>query len=59
MALIKMKDGTMVHACVKPGETLTEEDEAAIAEYVQFCRDRKEKKEQQLANRTKQPRAGV
>ena len=42
---IKMTDGTVVLANVKPGEALTDEEKAAIAEYVQFCRDRKARRE--------------
>jgi hypothetical protein len=49
-----MKDGTVVLANVKSGETLTEQDKEIIAEWVQFCRDRKaarEAKEQRKRNR--------
>lgn len=41
---IKMKDGSVVIANVKTGETLTEEDKAAIAEYVLFCHERNARK---------------
>lgn len=51
---IKMKDGTVVLANVKPGETLTEADKQAIAEYVQFCRDRRAKKRERSAKEQKQ-----
>lgn len=42
---IKMADGTVVLANLKPGATLTDEEKQAIAEYVQFCRDRRAKRE--------------
>jgi len=38
---IKLPDGTVVLAMVAPGAKLTDEDKAALAEYIQFCRDRK------------------
>lgn len=38
---IKMDDGTVVLASVKPGAVLTEEDKRVLAEFVQFCRDRR------------------
>jgi hypothetical protein len=41
---IKMADGTVILANVKPGETLTEEDKRILAEYVEFCRERRRKK---------------
>ena len=41
---IKMKDGTVILANVKPGAKLTDEDKKIIADWVQFCRDRKAKK---------------
>jgi hypothetical protein len=47
---VKMPDGTIVLANVKDGETLTDEDKRAIAEWVQFCRDRKAKKEKKHEN---------
>lgn len=47
---IKMADGTVVLANLKPGPALTEEEKQAIAEYVQFCRDRRAK-EQRKRNR--------
>jgi len=42
---IRMKDGTVVLANMKPGAKLTEEDERIIAEWVQFCRDRRAKEQ--------------
>ena len=42
---IKMKDGTVVLANVRPGCKLTAEDKLALAEYVQFCRDRRAKRD--------------
>ena len=51
---IKMPDGTVVLADVKRGQRLTESDKAALAEWVQFCRDRRaqrEAKEQRDRNR--------
>jgi hypothetical protein len=41
MSVIQMADGTRVLACVKPGQMLTEEDKRILAEWVQFCRDRR------------------
>ena len=52
---IVMEDGTTVLAMVKPGAVLTEEDKRILAEWVQFCRNRKAKrlaKEQRERNRT-------
>lgn len=40
---VPMPDGTVVLANMKPGEKLTDADKQAIAEWVQFCRDRREK----------------
>ncbi len=40
-----MADGTIVLANVKPGAKLTENDKKALAEYVQFCRDRAAEKQ--------------
>lgn len=48
---IKMDDGTTVLANVRRGMTLSEEDKKAIAEWVEFCRERRWK-EQQKQNRT-------
>jgi len=51
---VKMADGTVVLANVKEGETLTDEDKKAIAEYVQFCRNRRAKRlEKANGKRTK------
>jgi hypothetical protein len=50
---IRMEDGTVVLANVKPGETLTELDKKILADWVQFCRDRAAKrsaKEQRKRN---------
>lgn len=50
---IRMEDGTTVLANVKPGAKLTEADKQAVAEWVQFCRDRKaarDRKEQRERN---------
>lgn len=47
---IKMKDGTTVLAMVKPGMKLTEQDKQVLAEWVQFCRERRAK-EQKKRNR--------
>ena len=55
---IKMADGTVVLANVKKGETLTEEDKQVIAEYVQFCRDRKAKKLHAASKRAARKRIG-
>lgn len=38
---IKMADGTLVLADVKKGATLTENDKQVLADWVQFCRDRR------------------
>jgi len=38
---IKMPDGTIVLVDVKPGAKLTERDQKALAEWIQFCRDRR------------------
>lgn len=46
---IRMADGTVVLANLKPGAALNEEEKSAIAEYVQFCRDRKAKKKRKCA----------
>lgn len=37
---IRMKDGSVVLANMKPGAKLTAQDERTLAEYAQFCRDR-------------------
>lgn len=42
---IKMADGTVVLANVVPGQKLTEEDKRVLAEWVQFCRDRRSKEQ--------------
>lgn len=39
---IRMDYGTTVLAMVKPGSKLTENDRKIIAEYAQFCRDRRD-----------------
>ena len=49
--VIKMADGSTVLANVKPGETLNDEEIAAIAEYVQFCRDRSAKTKAKLKDK--------
>jgi hypothetical protein len=36
-----MPDGTVVLANIKKGEILTDTDKQAIAEWVQFCRERR------------------
>ncbi len=53
---IRMKDGTVILANLKPGAKLTEEDERSIAKSVQFCRDRRAK-EQRKRNASLLPRA--
>jgi hypothetical protein len=40
---IKMPDGTVVLANVKKGQVLTAKDRQVLAEWVQFCRDRRAK----------------
>jgi hypothetical protein len=45
-----MQDGTVVLADVKKGAVLTDEDKRVLAEWVQFCRDRRAK-EQRKRNR--------
>ncbi len=42
---IKMEDGTTVLAAMKPGAVLTDEDKRVLAEWVQFCRDRRAKEQ--------------
>jgi hypothetical protein len=42
-----MPDGTVVLAMVAPGAKLTEEDKRVLAEYAQFCRDRKAKQQRE------------
>lgn len=59
---IKMPDGTVVLANIKPGAELTEEDKRVLAEedkrvlaeWVQFCRDRRAT-EQRKRNREALP----
>ena len=53
---IRMKDGTVILAKVKPGAVLTEDDERAIAEFAQFCRDQTAK-EQRKRNQSLLPGA--
>lgn len=48
---IKMADGTVVLANVKKGETLTEKDKQVLAEWVQFCRDRRAKEQHKAERR--------
>ncbi len=43
--VIKMQDGTVVLANVKRGAVLTESDKQVLAEWVQFCRDRRAKEQ--------------
>ncbi|MBZ5579545.1 MAG: hypothetical protein LAP40_23540 [Acidobacteriia bacterium] len=38
---IRLKDGTVVLANVKPGMKLTEEDRRVLEEYAEFCRERR------------------
>jgi hypothetical protein len=38
---IQMEDGSVVLANVKRGAVLTQEDKRILAEWVQFCRDRR------------------
>lgn len=53
---IRMKDGTVVLANVKKGEVLTDEDKRILAEWVQFCRERKAKREaEEQHERNKKP----
>ena len=47
---IKMADGTVVLAMVKPGARLTERDRQILAEYAEFCRERA-RREQRKRNR--------
>jgi hypothetical protein len=47
---IQMQDGTVILADVKKGAVLTDEDKRVLAEWVQFCRDRRAK-EQRKRNR--------
>ena len=42
---IRMEDGTVVLANLKRGQTLTAADKQTLAEYVQFCRDRRAKEQ--------------
>jgi hypothetical protein len=44
---IRLKDGTVVLAELKPGAVLTPADEEILAEWVQFVRDRSERKKKQ------------
>ncbi len=46
---IRMDDGSVVLAALKPGAKLTDADRKALAEWVQFCRDRRAE-EQRKAN---------
>lgn len=41
---IRMKDGTVVLVDVKPGEELTDEEARVLEQYIQFCRDRRERR---------------
>lgn len=50
---IRMKDGAVVLAMVKPGEEeLTEKEVKSLAAYVQFCRDRSAKRKRKLTKKT-------
>jgi hypothetical protein len=40
-----MPDGTVVLAHMKPGAKLTAKDKQVLAEWVQFCRDRRAKEQ--------------
>lgn len=42
---IRMADGSVVLANVNKGAKLTERDKAVLAEWVQFCRDRRAKQQ--------------
>jgi hypothetical protein len=42
---IRMKDGTVILADVRKGATLTDKDREVLAEWVQFCRDRRAKEQ--------------
>lgn len=42
---IKMKDGTVVLANMRPGQKLTEADKQTLAEWVAFCRERRDKEQ--------------
>ncbi len=53
---IKMPDGTVILAHVKPGEKLTDEDKRILAEWVEFCRNRGVR-EQRRRNRRALPGA--
>lgn len=50
---IKMKDGSVVLANVKPGAVLTDKDKEIIAEWVEFCRDRRRKEQRKRNQQTK------
>ena len=55
---IRMEDGTVVLANVKPGETLTELDKKILADWVQFCRDREAKRRAKPPDRKRPKAAG-
>jgi hypothetical protein len=46
-----MNDGSTILVNLKPGASLSSEEEKAIAAYAQFCRERRAKK-QRVASRT-------
>ena len=41
---IKLKDGTVILADVKPGQKLTKQDEKILAEWVEFVKARAKRK---------------
>ncbi len=53
---IRMPDGTVILAKVKPGQKLTEKDKTVLAEWVEFVRARA-RKEQRARNKKGNPRA--
>jgi len=53
---IKMADGTVVLAMVKPGAVLTDADKQILAEWIQFCRDRKAGKKGMLPAKPDKPK---
>ena len=50
---VRLKDGSVVLAHLKPGAKLTGEDERILAEWVQFCRDRQAKEQRKRNAATK------
>jgi hypothetical protein len=55
---IRMADGTTVLAMVKPSSKLTDSDRKILAEWAQFCRDRRAK-ERELGDRKRPKSEGV